>query len=147
MQYPSTKSYDEKGFAPPLKPGDYTIKLTAIKETDENGAPLTDKNGFDYALFEFSVSDFPDNKLFDRFCFDENNPHANINLGRFKQLLIAVEVHTDVSGDTNTLINKTCKATVKVKDYEGKTYNNISEYKPSDGSFTSSSKEDENLPF
>lgn len=129
MKYPPTEKYDETGYAPPLKPGDYVIQISAIKEEDKNGKPYKDKNGFLYCLFEFAVKDHRGNKLFDRFCFDENNPNLNINMGRFKQLQIACGIDTTQEGDTKDMIGKVCKAYVKTTEYEGKINNRIGEYK------------------
>lgn len=146
MRYPPTTKYDEKGFAPPLKPGDYMIKVADVREEDKNGKSYTDKNGYVYCLFEFSVKDYPGNKLFDRFCFSLENPYANVNLGRFKQLQIACGVGVDSEGDTKDMIGKTCKAFVKTKEYQGKVNNTIAEYKVTEEA-TEFKSDDDDLPF
>jgi hypothetical protein len=146
MRYPATKKYDEKGFAPPLKPGDYMIKISDVRIKDKDGQPYTDKNGYEYCLFEFTVKDYPGNKLFTRFCFDTENPHANINFGIFKQLQIACGVDVETEGDTNDMIGKTCKAYVKVKVYNGNPNNTIAEYKITEEP-TDFKSDDDDLPF
>lgn len=154
--YPITDEYDERGFAPPLTPGDYDIELVDVHETDKDDNPFKDKNGFEYISFEFSVVGYEENKLFDRICFDENNQYANLNLGKFKQMQIALGVDTSKEGDTSTLIGKQCRAFVKNKVVGDRTYNNIVEYKPREGQTEQPNRpmqaqlnqdDNDNLPF
>jgi len=144
MRYPKVSDRDEKGFAPPLTPGNYFITLADVKEHDRDGNRLKfPRDGQEYSRFEFTVKGYP-NILFDKFVFNENWEHANISLGRFKQFLMAIEVDPDKEGDTQELIGKSCMAAVTTKVYRDKTYNNILEYQK--GS-EDTNDDDDNLPF
>jgi hypothetical protein len=153
MQYPATSDYNERGFAPPLKPGDYLVKIEDARNSNDKGEKYKDKNGFAYCLFEFNVKGYPDNKLFDRFCFDSANPNININLGKFKQLILACNLSPDESGDTSDLVGKTCKASVTTREYkdektgETKLVNKIVQYKQGSITADSPSEPDDDLPF
>jgi hypothetical protein len=147
-KYPKTDNYDENGFAPPLEEGIYTVKLNKIIEKDDKDQYLADKNGHRLERFEFTVKDHSENLLFDRFCFNEESPWANQYLGRFKQFLTAVDIDTDSEGNTSDLIGKSCNVRVKNRTYEGKVYNNINEYLPSDDTFSDDTNNPEDdLPF
>ena len=151
MTYPVTGKYNEKGFAPPLKPGHYVVKLVSVKETDKEGMFLTfKKDGTKYNNFEFKVKDWPENKLFERLSFDEEYEFANAQLGKFKQMLMAMRVNTDNEGDLQDLVGKVVKVEVVNKEWQGTIYNNIREYfvldEPVD--FDEPEKaEDDDLPF
>lgn len=147
-RYPRTDDRDERGFAPPLTPGDYHVRIRNVSDTDKNGMFWKfKKNNAQYTLFEFSVKDFPGNRLFDRFVLDTEYEYANIMLGRFKQMLIAVGGDPEKEGDTNELIGKICTVYVKNSEFEGKVYNNIGEYKVCEEDLSESDFPDDDLPF
>ena len=148
MDYPPTEKYQAIGA--PLPAGEYVVKIKEITETDDYGEPFTDKHGFKYARFEYSVKDFPNNSLFDRFCFNEENPNANINLGKFKSLQEAIGVPVNTGGSFNDLIGKVCMVKTKVTNHNDKSYANITSYKPYDGSLgevPETTKPEDDLPF
>ena len=130
--YPPTEKYSEAGFAPPLTPGNYKVKLSEIKYKDRDGHTLIDKNGHEYVKFVFDVSDQP-NRLFEQFCFDEDNQYAAINLGKFKQFQVACGIDTASGGSLVSLIDNVCMATIKNREHQGQTYNNIVEFSALDG--------------
>ena len=145
MRYGSLKNYDERGFAPPLKPGWYTLKVDAIKETNDDSEYLADKNGFKYVMFEFTVSGEP-NRLFDRFYLNEEEyEYRNVNLGKFKQLVKACGFDSDEEGDTDKMLGKVVSADVVTKEYKGSTFNNVKEYKVAEGE--NFKETDDDLPF
>ncbi len=148
MSYPNVSGYDEKGFAPPLNPGSYLVKLDEIQKTDKDGNLLKDKNGHEYTRFVFTINDHPGNKLFERFYFDPSGPHADIRLGRFKQFLIAIGASTE-GGNFDQLKGMVCRATVKIaeyKDQDGKTkqINNIIVFEATN---TDETFGDDDVPF
>lgn len=153
MQYPATKPYDENGLAAPLEVGNYKIRLKEVQESDQEGKKFIDKNNNQYVRFVFEVSGHDGNLLFDRFCFDEKALNANVQLGKFKQMQIAMGVDTDKPGDTKDLIGLKCMAYVTQRPYNGKTYNDIKRYfsLDSDEATTpappNSGPADDDLPF
>lgn len=147
MQYPATSKYDEKGLAEALETGDYVIRLKAIEESDKDGKKFTDKNGANYVRFTFEVKGHDGNLLFDRFCFDEAAKNANVQLGRFKQMQMAMGIDTDKPGDTKDLLGLKCEAYVSVREYQGKKYNDIKAYKSLDADAPQNTNDDEDLPF
>jgi hypothetical protein len=138
--------------APPLDSGDYIIRLAEVSEANKKGEPFTDKHGNHYTMFVFDVREHDGNRLFDRFCFDEDCDFANIQLGRFKQFQEACGVDTEKPGDTDDLVGKRCVATVTKKvikgsDGQDRTVNNIMQYLPLSAENGKSSEDDEDLPF
>lgn len=147
MQYPPTKKYDESGLPSALEPGDYTVRLKEIVEYDSEGNNLKDKNGNKYARFVFEVTDHEGSLLFDRFCFDESAKNANVQLGRFKQMQIAMGISTEESGSTDSLIGLRCGVFVSQREYQGKTYNDIKKYYSLNSGEAAAPKDDDDLPF
>jgi hypothetical protein len=148
MKYQPTDKYDEKGFAPPVPEGEYTITLKEIQDTDRDDNPLEDKDGFAIERFIFNIEGYPENNVVEQVCFDEAHSYANAKLGKWKQYMIAIGFNPAVGGDTNDLIGLSCRAkiTVSKPNKDGKQYNNISEYKPMEKTSVQKPK-DEKLPF
>lgn len=145
MNYPNVNKYDERGFAPPLKPGSYVIKVDDIQTQDKEGGELKDKNNCLFTNFVFTVDGHP-NKLFEKFYFDPEGPYAEIRLGKFKQFLLALGENTE-GGDTANLLGKVCRADVKTREYEGKTFNNILAFEPKNADDSFGPAEDDDLPY
>lgn len=147
MKYPATDQYDTEGYAPPLDPGTYLVSIADIRAKDDKGNKYTDKNGFNYMLFEFEVDGYPGNKLFERICFNPSHQYTNLQLGRFKQLLMALGIPTDREGEFDELLGKTCMAVVVQKQVNDKIVNNIRAYKPAEGVTPAEKSDDDSLPF
>lgn len=145
MSYPNVDKYDETGLPPALTPGSYIIKIDDIKDTDKEGNILKDKDDCKFTNFVFTVDGHP-NKLFEKFYFDLDGPYAEIRLGKFKQLLIALAANTE-GGEMGDLLGKVCRANVKTREYQGKTYNNILAFEPKNADDGFGPKEDADLPY
>ncbi|MFA5382847.1 MAG: hypothetical protein WC356_06780 [Candidatus Micrarchaeia archaeon] len=141
--------YNESGFAPTLEPGSYIIRLQKIETTNKDGAPLKDKDGLSYENFVFTVAE-TSNKLWEKFYLDPSGPYADARLGKFKQFLMAIGAELS-GGETEHLIGETCRANVTVREYNGKTFNNIIAFEPKNPNdnfpITKQEDDDKDLPF
>jgi hypothetical protein len=151
MNYPNVNKYDEKGYAPPLKPGSYVVKVDDIKTQTDDGGVLKDSKGCEYVRFVFTVNDKP-NKVFESFYFDPEGPYAEMRLGKFKQFLIAVGENVE-GGEIHNLLGKVCRVTLKIRDYKDKKTgdarqaNDILAFEPPNNDDSFGGPEDDDLPY
>jgi hypothetical protein len=140
LTYPDVSGYDERGFAPPVEPGNYIITLDDIHDAAEGGGPLKDKNGEIYLRFIFKIKGHPNNTVMEMVYPDISGPYEATRGGRIKQMILAFGLDPK-GGDWSAMLHKSCRALIKVREYtktvDGtpKTYqvNNIAAYEPLDG--------------
>lgn len=133
--YPDVSEYDERGFAPPIQPGNYIITLDDIHEATNDGEELRDKNGEPYYRFIFKIKDHPENTVLDMVYTSLDGPYKNVRGGKIKQIILAFGL-SPKGGDFALLLHKSCRATISINEYTkgGNTYvnNKIIAYEPLD---------------
>lgn len=149
MKYGNATDYDERGFPPPLEPGEYELTVDDIHEEDKDGIALKDKSGYPYIRVIFTVKG-EDNKLFSSIYPnpDANDPYFAMRAAQVKQLLMATGLPLE-GGDTAALTGKKCIGFVTINEKKGKKYNNIREYRPleSGGELTHPNDDQDPMPF
>jgi len=159
-KYGDVSGYDEKGFPPPVEPGNYIVKVDDIQDAGKDGTQLTDKNDEPYVWIVFKIKGQSGRTVRDAIYPNPSGPYENNRGGKLKQLLIALEAKT-TGGDMAILLGKTCRALVSIREYtktidgKPKTYqvNNVDAYEPIENGaereegFPEEKKSDDDLPF
>ena len=137
-EYEADEEQANKNVPKLILPGEYEVTVEEIKDgTTQNGDPKVD--------MKLSVKGFNHQFVFDTITlFDKSNRGHGLTVHKLKCLGFAVD-RSKINFDSDELVGKRCLAEIGIKEWQGKRYNRVINFKHL--SDKKASNDSEEVPF